>query len=344
MGIGSAGEGVEGTRPGGRPASRTGESPLQSFESELEQAIAERPDSIHGLANGPRRFNIEAHLRQGNGPGAWRRWMTWMLLAFPYFQAMRRDIARSFTSIDENPPAPKKSASPDFLSQFEGVARSLGADAIGYTDVPPQAWFQGKAGLYRHAIVLLKEMDPEKIARAPSRRTFRMVMKSYYDLGRIVTRLADYLRQHGYGVQGGHPLNGVALYPLLAQQAGLGWVGMNGLLIAPRFGPRHRLAALYTSIENLPATGENEHAWIADFCTWCGQCRRKCPGQAIYEEPASRPPGIVTHVDVDRCFPVFAKEYGCSVCIKVCPFNRHPYRRIRDRFLRCKSRQALPDL
>ena len=27
----------------------------------------------------------------------------------------------------------------------------------------------------------------------------------------------------------------------------------------------------------------------------------------------------------DTCFPYFVANYGCSICIKVCPFNREPY-------------------
>jgi epoxyqueuosine reductase len=181
------------------------------------------------------------------------------------------------------------------------------------------------------------EMNADKIAQSPHQATFRMVIKSYYDLGQAVEQLVECLRQNDFAAQGGHPLNDVTLYALIAQRAGLGQLGANGLLITPQFGPRHRLAAIYTSISNLPNTATDEHAWVSAFCSWCRECHRKCPGQAIYDQPVSRPSGIVSHIDVERCFPVFADQYGCSICIKVCPFNLHPYEQIWDR---CAERVA----
>ena len=267
-------------------------------------------------------------------PGSWS--------AFPYMQALRLDIAQTFTTLDENPAAPLTTITAAKLQTFEAQARQLGIGAIGYAELPPQAIFQEKAVLFTHVIVLVMEMDAAKIAQAPSPATFRLVMKSYYDLGQAVEQLVGALRRQGFAAQGGHPLNGVTLYPLIAQRAGLGWVGAHGLLITPQYGPRQRLAAIYTSISNLPAAAAQEHAWVADFCAWCRQCHRQCPGQAILEEPLQRPAGIVSHIDVERCFPVFAEQYGCSICIKVCPFNLHPYARIRDRFAKRVSGSGTP--
>jgi len=42
-------------------------------------------------------------------------------------------------------------------------------------------------------------------------------------------------------------------------------------LITPKFGPRVRLAAVYTSIQNLPDSKENNHSWIEEYCKICGQ-------------------------------------------------------------------------
>lgn len=309
-----------------------GELEMESPECDLERALYDRPESVHGLPDGPRRFNIEGNLMRQSGWPGWRHRMSWFMWSFPYMQALRQDILQTFTTLDENPADPKTKITAEHLRSFEALASSNGVGAIGYTDLPQEAIFQEKAVLFTHVIVLVMEMDADKIARAPSPATFRMVMKSYYDLGQAVEKLVTYLRRHGYAAQGGHPLNGVTLYPLIAQRAGLGQLGANGLLILPKFGPRHRLAAIYTSISNLPITATDEHTWVSAFCSWCRQCHRKCPGQAIYDDPISRQSGIISHVDVERCFPVFAGQYGCSICIKVCPFNLHPYEQIRDRF------------
>lgn len=302
-------------------------------ETELEQALARRPDSIKARPGGPQRFDIEGHLRRRDGPAGSKRRLSWFLHSFPFLPLIRRDIARSFRSVPANPARPKSETTPEFLRRFSDLAQAHGIGAMGYTTLPAEAVFQDKAVLFDQVIVLIQEMDAAKMAQAPSKTTFRMVMETYYDLGRVVNILTEYLRDQGYAAQAGHPLNGVTLYPLVAQQAGLGWCGRNGLLITPEFGPRQRIAVIYTNIRNLPVAGDNTHAWIDDLCARCGQCMRFCPGRAIYTTPISGESGRVTHIDVDKCFPVFADQYGCSLCIKVCPFNLHPYAQIKKGFL-----------
>ena len=159
-----------------------------------------------------------------------------------------------------------------------------------------------------------------------------MIMETYDSLGKAANKVTDFLRKHGYSAMAGHALGGMAQYPPLAQKAGLGWIGKHGLLITPEFGPRLRLAAVYTSIENLPFSESNEHEWIADYCECCGVCARRCPPKAIYETPIVHSPERVTHIDREACFPYFIEHYGCSICIKVCPFNRRDYSDIKDRF------------
>ena len=115
-------------------------------------------------------------------------------------------------------------------------------------------------------------------------------------------------------------------------------MGTSGLIITPEHGPRVRLAAVLTNIENLPFGTHNAHAWIEDFCAQCGVCIRECPPQAIYDEPLRHKTGRITCVDNDRCFPYFSDYHGCSVCIKVCPFNNTSYDKIKAGFQRAKSR------
>ena len=143
--------------------------------------------------------------------------------------------------LDENPVEPKTEASQELIEELEVEAFQLGAASIGYTRLPRRWVFQDKAVMYDNAIVVSMEMDADGINCAPSVACMRTVMETYRDLGRINNSLATFLRERGYGAHAGHPLNGLALYPPLAQMAGLGWMGLNGLIITPEHGPRVRL-------------------------------------------------------------------------------------------------------
>ena len=203
---------------------------------------------------------------------------------------------------------------------------------IGYVQLPRELIFKERAVLYDKAIVLLKEMDKDKIDRAPSVATFRMVFETYDSLGKIVNVLTRDLRQKGYGAQGGHPLGGLVLYPPLAVAAGLGWMGRHGLLITPQFGPRQRIGAIFTSIENLPVAEDNPHSWIPGFCDKCGRCIRTCPPKAIRERPVIHESGRRTHIIREKCLPVFVNQEGCTVCVKECSFTRGSYDDIHKSF------------
>lgn len=75
--------------------------------------------------------------------------------------------------------------------------------------------------------------------------------------------------------------------------------------ITPEHGPRVRLSAVMTSIENLSFNIEFNHNWIGDFCELCKKCVRACPGEAMYEVPLKPNDEINTYIDQVKCFPSF---------------------------------------
>lgn len=285
----------------------------------LEDGLSARPDAVHGTSDSPERFEIivEAMNRGHRPPASFR--------AMPHVMASIVGIRRSLQMVDRNPRQPQTRISPSELAEMEDYARAVGIDEIGYTQLSQVLVFRDKAVLHENAIVLAMEMDRDRMATAPSEESFVEVHATYHHLGRAAIRIAAWLRKRGYSAHAGHPLMGLALYPPLAQQAGLGWRGLHGLLITPRFGPRVRLAAVFTSVENLPFCSENPHAWIEEYCDLCKLCAKECPPQAIHERPIARGNGLVTCTMNERCFPYFADNYGCSICIRVCPFQEQDY-------------------
>jgi epoxyqueuosine reductase QueG len=239
-------------------------------------------------------------------------------------------VLRSLRSLGKNPSQPKTEAPAELIAGLEAYVLGLGASSVGYTRVPRRWIFQHKAILHANAIVLTMEMDKPRIDTAPSQDGLEAVLEIYRDLGRIANKGADYLRRCGYSAHAGHPLMGLTLYPPLAQMAGLGWLGANGLIITPEHGPRVRLATIFTSIENLPFSAQNDHQWVEEYCRMCQICVAKCPPQAIMPEPLRHADGRITYVINERCFPYFSDWYGCSLCIAVCPFNHSPYETLKQ--------------
>lgn len=233
-----------------------------------------------------------------------------------------QNIHLSVDSIPRNPTHPEPTVSAEFLEKLREYAHSFRVDQLEYAKLPHDLIFQELGVFFDNAIILAMEMNKEDIEKAPSQATLNMVFDTYDELGKAANKITEFLRDHGYAAQADHPLGGLVLFPPLAQKAGIGWVGKHGLLITPKFGSRLRLAAVYTNIGNLPFADSNMHGWIEDYCKVCGICVQQCPPKAILDESVTHETGRITHISQQKCFEYFAQHYGCSVCVKVCPFSK----------------------
>ena len=249
----------------------------------------------------------------------------------PLMFSNMRELKKS--SVGPHTVPAKTNISTEELGKIEQKARELGAVSIGYTKVERDDIFEGFGILYPYAIVFSIEMNEEQIQKAPSYDTLKMIQKTYAQTGVVANELTNYMRKLGFGAQAGPGLGGYAVYPVLAERAGIGAFGHHGLIITPETGSRHRLAVVYTNIENLPLVKENKHKWIESFCEKCGKCIKKCPAKAIYETPVKTKGENIAYIDNKRCIQYFAKNYGCTVCVKECPFNKTNYNVIKKGFL-----------
>ncbi|MDD1774398.1 MAG: 4Fe-4S binding protein [Methanobacterium sp.] len=249
------------------------------------------------------------------------------LRAFPTMLSIGRNIDYSFKSLKNNPKIPQNKISSELLNEFEENAHSLGIMSIGYTKITPEIIFKDKSVLYENTIVLTKEIDKNAVDNEFNDKTVND-LKLYDELGKITNRLVDYLRINGFGAQASHPAIGSVTYPALAQYAGLGWKGKNNLLITPELGPRQKITAIFTSIDNLPFNKNNQHSWIPKYCNMCGKCITKCPEQAIKE--------IKTNNEIykSKITPELCRgcNESCTICMSECPFNKQDYGSVKKRF------------
>ncbi|MDR1691785.1 MAG: hypothetical protein LBR72_00350 [Oscillospiraceae bacterium] len=109
-------------------------------------------------------------------------------------------------------------------------------------------------------------------------------------------------------------------YPLPAVQAarlaGLGWIGLNGLLNVPGVGSSVTIGAVLTDLE-LPDAGEG------GYCNRCGLCAASCPAGAITVGESSRRftrELCLSHRRQKEGFPLSRDGYyGCDICQDICP-------------------------
>lgn len=295
----------------------------------------DRPTASHPEARPPRIVplvvidygSLTARIRQ-------MRYVVRLLLASIY------EMWKSASSIKKNPLLHKKTIDPQTLAELETYAKGLGIAEVGFTVVNPRYIFRGFRILYPNAIVFAIEMDREKIKQAPSIPSFIEIFRTYHEVGVIVNKVADFLRERGYNAHAGPAVGGDVNYIPLAIDAGLGAAGKHGLLITKNQGPRVRLAAVYTDIENLPFSRQNLHAWVRDYCETCNNCVQKCPADAIYPVTQTLADGGPAFIDHTKCAMPFSNEHGCTLCIKFCPFSITDYEQLKAKLETVKEYEA----
>jgi len=178
---------------------------------------------------------------------------------------------------------------------------------------------------YKFAVVMAIEMDYDKIVMSDIGASAATGL-GYSKMAFVSSLLAQFIRNLGY--QALPCGNDTALSIPLAVDAGLGEMGRNGLLITPQFGPRVRLCKVLTDLPLKP--DKPIDFGVQEYCEKCKKCLRSCPVHAISEDKTAEASTVSNNsgilkwpVDGERCFRFWCETgIDCSICIRVCPFNR----------------------
>lgn len=109
-----------------------------------------------------------------------------------------------------------------------------------------------------------------------------------------------------------------------AAQAGLGWIGRNGMLIHEIDGSYFFIGTLLTELENdITAT------LVADRCGSCTRCVDACPTAAILPDRTLDSARCISYATIEHrgaLDPAVAVHlegnvFGCDICQEVCPWN-----------------------
>jgi len=173
-------------------------------------------------------------------------------------------------------------------------------------------------------IVMLFEEDFHAISNSYGRLASAAVGIAYSRMAFTASTMARFINHLGWrAIASG---NGEGLNVPMAIDAGLGQLGRNGILITPKYGPRVRIAKVFTDMPL--ATDSPIDFGVNEFCEVCMLCADHCPSQSITKGdkswdglcPGNNPGVYKWYVQTESCNAF--NDFSCSNCKKVCPFNK----------------------
>jgi len=217
-------------------------------------------------------------------------------------------------------------------SKLKEVALGSGTSLFGVADL---SRFKGEfldlspeviKGLDRGISLAVRLSDKiiDSIEDRPTKLYYYHYRQVNYFLDRLALGVTEFIQNRGFSAlpipssqtidwenQRGH-----LSHKEIAQQAGLGWIGRNNLLVNPDFGSRIRLVTVLTDFA-LPSDKP-----IDGSCDDCRACLTICPAGAIKER--------VRDFDRLACYrklDEFRKACGighhiCGICVKACKGQR----------------------
>lgn len=326
------------------------------FTVALFLPIGRRPKALRGTAgmkegDGERfnqkgtAFNI-AHVG-GYGPEVGKK--RWALQSMDPFGGLYWTLCMGLRGHAEGTVNPKKRTNftpREITREIKRTAKYAGADLVGITKVKEDFTYsenfsyeqskleKGPAVTipvelkHKYAIVFAKEMTFERIQNTLTERneeSLGEIGKTYYELAQIACGVAAFIRRLGYSARAHHIRNEQVFHVPHAVDAGLGEQGRHNYLITDRFGPRVRLASVTTDLELVE--DKPVDIGVQDFCENCRICEINCPSQALAAEKEVVRGYRKWPQAQEKCFLFWVtggNTMGCTMCLKVCPWNKPP--------------------
>lgn len=233
---------------------------------------------------------------------------------------------------------------------IRSFAHSLNIDLIGFTDALPlsaaaarfQAWLDDGMQGKMHWISRRPEARHNPAELLEGARTVICVAMSYYTghpdtscaaryaygrdyhvvLADKLAQILAFLRQADPGLMAKICVDTSPLAEKpLAEKAGLGWQGMNTLLVNECFGSWLCLGELIINRAYAPDNPAQKR------CGSCRACLDACPTGAIRSDGSLDAARCLSHIssyDDEQPGDLHGRVLGCDICQNVCPFNRHP--------------------
>ena len=226
----------------------------------------------------------------------------------------------SMVGITRNDPRWNYTPMTDFTKAYEGK-----------DPIIPWSQFPFKP---KTVIVMAFEMDYEAMATAPSLVEEGATMEGYSRMSKTAFQLSVFLKRLGH--KSVPCTNDTALSVPYAIAAGLGELSRIGILVTYKYGPRVRIAKVFTDFDFVEYDKPKTFG-VQEFCKRCKRCADACPSKSIPfdDEPTWAPthknahfetsnPGVKKwYLDGVSCFEYWTKNHGdCGSCIASCPYNK----------------------
>lgn len=332
----------------------TGGGVMAAFTVSMFLPIGRRPEALKGTegmrAGQGERFNQKdtafniAHVG-GYGPDVGKK--RWALQSRDPFAGIYWTLCMGMRGQAEGKVNPVKQTgfTPEQITrEIKKIARYAGADLVGITRVKEDFTYKEnfsyeKSRLeigpavtvpvdlkHRYAIAFAREMSYDRIQNTLTDRneeSLGEIGKTYFELAQIACAVAAYIRQLGYSARAHHIRNEQVFHVPHAVDAGLGEQGRHNYLITRQFGPRVRLSSVTTDLELVE--DKPVDIGVQDFCENCRLCQINCPSQALAAEKALVRGYRKWPQEQEKCFLFWVtggNTMGCTLCLKVCPWNK----------------------
>lgn len=167
---------------------------------------------------------------------------------------------------------------------------------------------------------LQKGTDTPVISKYAYGKDYHLVIKDKLKV------LFDYINHHIQPIEGRMFTDSApVLERAWAVQAGLGWIGKNGLLINKELGSFFFIAELIIDLEL-----EYDRPFEKEHCGSCNQCLSACPTQALVEPYVLDARKCISYLTIELKHEIpkefqgklMRRAFGCDICQDVCPWNQ----------------------
>lgn len=237
----------------------------------------------------------------------------------------RNQMRAAKTTAAEMPASPLVTDPTELTRLLREKAAELGLSAVGVTTYDPSLTFDTYAADQAvwgdRVVVAVVEQHYQATQTIPSEHAQLATFAGAAEVLKGVTQLAEYLHSLGYKAFAGSGYAARGQVVAYAVAAGLGQLGRNGLLLTPHSGPRSRIALLQT---NAPLLIDPPVDYgVTALCDACMVCVRRCPASAIPRQRKLHRGVDKAKINAERCLPVVSQVFGCAICMKVCPVQKH---------------------